>query len=261
MSEPAGELITGDGLAARCRHVFDGVPKMQPDADEDWWFCRRDQLEQFLRTAAPRRRFVLVTHNSDYPVDLGDRRVLRSPRIRKWFAANVALHHRKLVPLPLGVANPHWEHGDPAPLRAAQAISRKATLVDVSFSLNTNTAVRRYCLEQTGLELAPRLPHPAYLLRLAEAYFCVSPSGNGIDAHRTWEALYLKTVPIVTRSPLTDEYADLPWIVLDDWSRFRSLELSESLYERLMGSWDPAALSLDALVGRMRRRLTGTGRS
>ena len=250
------EFVTGDGLAARCRHVFDGTLQTHPEREEDWWFCKLDQLDAFMATAAPRRRFVLVTHNSDYPVDVRYRRLLRQWRIRTWFAANVALDHRKLRPLPLGIANAHWEHGDPEPLRAAQATSdRKTALIDVSFSLETNAALRRYCLEQTGLEPAPRVPPPQYLLRLASAYFCLSPSGYGIDTHRTWEALYVRTIPIVTRSALTDEYRELPWIVLDDWSEFRSLDLSPTLYERMMGDWDPASVSLDALVARMRRRV------
>lgn len=199
---------------------------------------------------------MLVTHNSDYPVDVRYRRLLRSWRIRTWFAANVAFRHRKLIPLPLGIANPHWEHGDPEALRLAQAGStHKEALVDVSFSLGTNQAERRYCLQQTGLELAPRLPYPDYLARLASARFCLSPRGHGIDTHRTWEALYLRTIPIVTRSALTDEYAELPWIVLDDWSQFESLELTPELYARTIGDWQPSALSLDALVARMRRRL------
>lgn len=249
-------FVTGEGLAACCRHVFDGTLTAQPEATEDWWFCKLDHLEEFVDGSAPRRPFVLVTHNSDYPVDLRYRRLLRSRRIRTWFAANVALEHRKLVPLPLGIANPHWAHGNPASLRAAQVASRrKSILVDVSFSLATNSGGRQYCLEQTGLELAPRLAHPDYLQRLASSYFCVSPSGHGIDTHRTWEALYVRTVPIVTRSRLTDEYGDLPWIVLEDWSQFRSLELSPVLYGRLMSGWDPAAMSLEALVDRMRRRL------
>lgn len=211
-----------------------------------------------MTSAAPRRRFVLVTHNSDYPVDARYRRLLRQWRIRTWFAANVAFDHPKLYPLPLGIANPHWEHGDPKPLRAAQTASaRKSSLIDVSFSLDTNIAGRRYCLEQTGLEMAPRLPYPQHLLRLASTYFCVSPNGYGLDTHRTWEALYVRTVPIVTRSALTDAYRELPWIVLDDWAEFRSLDLSPARYERLMDDWDPKFISLDALVERMRSRSRG----
>ncbi len=248
--------MSGDGLAARCGHAFDEQLVVHEDGDPDWWFCKLDRLERFLAEHAPRRRFVLVTHNSDYPVGARYKRVLRSWRIRAWLAANVDVRHRKLIPLPLGVANAQWEHGDQAAIRAAQtAAVRKTALVDVSFSLDTNPAERRRCLEQSGLEQAPRAPYTEYLARLGASYFCLSPRGYGIDTHRTWEALYLRTVPIVARSALTDEYPDLPWIVVDDWSELRSLDLSPELYTRVMGDWQPSSLGLDALVTRLRRRL------
>jgi hypothetical protein len=256
-SAPADEaFITGNGIAARCRHVLNyGPPTINAQAEEEWWFCKLDRLPELL-AHAPRRRFVLVTHNSDYPVDERHRRVLRSPRIRAWLATNVALRHRKLVPVPLGIANPGWEHGDTGALRAAQAgAERKEVLVDVSFSLETNPDERRRCLEASGLTPAPRVSHREYLQRLAASYFCLAPPGYGRDTHRTWEALYLRTVPIVRRSALTDEYRDLPWLVLDDWSQLRSLELTPELYARLMGGWRPTALSLDALFARLRRRV------
>jgi hypothetical protein len=252
----SGEFLTGNGLAARCRHVlnYDGL-EVNEHVDNDWWFCKVDHLERFFAELLPREPFVLVSHNGDYPIDERFRRQLRRRRLRAWFAANVAFHHRKLIPVPLGIANPAWEHGDPGALHAARETAGPRTeLFDVSFSLETNEDERRYCLEQTGLELAPRLDHRAYLARLAASYFCLSPSGYGIDTHRTWEALYLGTVPVVIRSPLTDEYADLPWVVLDDWADFRSVDFSPQLHARLTASWDPASLSVESLVARLERR-------
>jgi hypothetical protein len=251
-------FLTGNGLAARCGRAlnYEEEPAVHADGEPDWWFCKLDRLDEFLARQAPRRRFVLVTHNSDYPVDDRYRRVLRRWRVRAWLAANVAIRHPKLIPVPLGIANPSWEHGDVAALHAVQADGgRKTTLVDVSFSVDTNPAERRRCLDQAQLDLAPRLPYGQYLVRLASAYFCLSPRGHGIDTHRTWEALYVRTVPVVTRSALTDAYPDLPWIVLDDWSEFPALELSAELYERIMGRWEPSALSLDSVVELMRQRV------
>ena len=40
--------------------------------------------------------------------------------------------------------------------------------------------------------------------RHARFAFEVSPQGNGVDSHRTWEALLLGTIPIVRRSFVTD---------------------------------------------------------
>jgi hypothetical protein len=252
-----GDFLTGNGFAAQCRHVlnYDGLV-VNDDVDNDWWFCKVDHLPRFFDELLPRKPFVLVSHNGDYPIDSRYRRQLHRRSLRAWLAANVALRHPKLIPIPLGIANPVWPHGDSGALRAVQqTASTKKQLFDVSFSLETNERERRYCLEQIGLPLEPRVGHKDYLARLASAHFCVAPSGNGLDTHRTWEALYLRTVPVVTRSALTDEYPDLPIVVLDDWADFRTVSFSPDLYERLMERWDPADLRVDPFMTSLRRRV------
>lgn len=48
--------------------------------------------------------------------------------------------------------------------------------------------------------------------------FEICPHGNGIDTHRTWEALMLKTIPIVKTSSLDPLYEDLPVVIVSSWS-------------------------------------------
>ena len=45
----------------------------------------------------------------------------------------------------------------------------------------------------------------------------MSPQGNGLDCHRTWEALILKTIPIVRTSSLDPLYEGLPVVVVHEW--------------------------------------------
>tara|TARA_B110001469_G_scaffold57318_1_gene55106 strand:- start:869 stop:1813 length:945 start_codon:yes stop_codon:yes gene_type:complete len=50
--------------------------------------------------------------------------------------------------------------------------------------------------------------------------FELSPSGNGLDCHRTYEAIILNTIPIVrsnTLDPIYKEH-DLPVVIVDEWS-------------------------------------------
>jgi hypothetical protein len=141
---------------------------------------------------------------------------------------------------------------------------KKSQLFDVSFSLDTNAAERQRCLDLTGLELMPPLPFAAYLERLSSSLFCVSPAGHGVDCHRTWEALYVGTVPVVLRSPLTDANPDLPMVVLDDWAEFSTVPFSAELYAELWGNWTPAQLTHEACLrsieARSQRTIRG-GRS
>jgi len=47
--------------------------------------------------------------------------------------------------------------------------------------------------------------------------FVISPHGNGLDCHRTWESLVLGNIPIVKRSSLDPLYEGLPVVIIDDW--------------------------------------------
>jgi hypothetical protein len=48
--------------------------------------------------------------------------------------------------------------------------------------------------------------------------FVVSPQGNGLDCHRTWEALCLGCIPIVKTSGLDPLFEGLPVWIIHDWT-------------------------------------------
>jgi hypothetical protein len=62
--------------------------------------------------------------------------------------------------------------------------------------------------------------HNEYVHTVTSYSHILSPRGAGIDCHRTWEALYLGTVPIVKESVLTDYFKSIgvPLIVVKEWS-------------------------------------------
>jgi hypothetical protein len=47
--------------------------------------------------------------------------------------------------------------------------------------------------------------------------FEICPRGNGLDCHRTWEALLLRTIPIVRTSTLDPLYEGFPVVIIRDW--------------------------------------------
>jgi hypothetical protein len=57
--------------------------------------------------------------------------------------------------------------------------------------------------------------------------FEISPHGNGLDCHRTWEALLLKCIPIVKSSSLDSMYAGLPVAIVEDWREVTQARLLE----------------------------------
>jgi hypothetical protein len=263
LAQPDDEaFITGNGIAARCRSVLNyDVLRINDAVRNNWWFCNPEFLEYFFRSLVPQDRYVLFTHNSnvDRAIDVTFQKALDRPELVAWFATNVELDHPKLFSLPLGVGNPI--KCDLSALREVQDLRPvKTRLFEASFGVGTNVPERTYCIEQTGIRPTEKLPWRQFFERLASSYFCVSPRGNGVDCYRTWQALYLRTIPIVTRSPLTDQHPELPFVVLEDWSEFRSIDFSAELYERTWCDWDPASIRLDRHVERITatiRRLEG----
>ena len=70
-------------------------------------------------------------------------------------------------------------------------------------------------------------------MRLKEYEFCICPEGNGVDSHRLWEALYLKTVPIVIDSEFTNilKKQEVPLVVLENWEDFDINKLNYSDFD------------------------------
>lgn len=61
--------------------------------------------------------------------------------------------------------------------------------------------------------------------------FVVSPHGNGLDCHRTWEALCTGSIPIVKTSPLDSLFSDLPVLIVNDWSDVNKELLEKTINE------------------------------
>jgi hypothetical protein len=100
-----------------------------------------------------------------------------------------------------------------------------------------------------------------YPEELARHRFVCCPPGNGLDTHRMWEALYMGTIPVVLRNPVTEAFADLPIVAVSDFAEV-TLPFLQKEYEELSRrefAWDKLKLSywarqLDA--ARLRARST-----
>src|SRR4051794_19049951 len=144
----SGEVrfITGNGLAARCRHVLNYEGPTLNSVENDWWFCKTDHLELFFADLAPEGELVLFTHNSDQAIGERHRALLERPNLVAWFAANAALPPPNLHASPRGGATPSGPQGDIEELRGARALPpEKPRLFDTSFSLRTNPDERGRC--------------------------------------------------------------------------------------------------------------------
>lgn len=176
-------------------------------------------------------------------LNISFREFVDHPRILHWWSSNVEDRHLsdKLEPIPLGVDYHSLRTQVPTPFlqdkqlqtiaRSLPPLSERPLSVLCTFQFNNTSKRFKQVLGQDRNDVweavrsnplmdAPTEPLDRSTLwaRHAQNAFVLSPSGNGFECHRTWEALILGSIPIVDRSPSLEVYAGLPVVVVDDWS-------------------------------------------
>ena len=154
---------------------------------------------------------VLILHNGDIPPETSVLRELGKISAHV-FASNLVESLPNVTALPVGLENAYrnvngnlhdflteLDHLDSSP---------RETMIFSSFNVGNNANIRAPLAEllrstEFGWSDA-RLSPAEYRNRVRAAKFVISPPGNGVDCHRTWEAIYLGAVPVVLRGALSE---------------------------------------------------------
>jgi hypothetical protein len=251
-------FITGNGFKNFAHFTFDehGLKQNKSvDNVSPIFFIKTDYIDIFFNNESliPRYKFKLITHNSDHSISSKHIEYIKNPNLEKWYAQNVEYEHEKLIPIPIGVANPEWPHGDISVLqKTIDQKYNKQNIMYANFNVKTNPNQRKYCLENIPSEFVDNnVPFETYLERTAKSYFTICPLGNGIDSHRIWESLYLKSIPVVENtyniSYMSKKY-HFPIILIEDWQRFPFLELDIKLYQKMIENFDPCSLTIPRII-------------
>ena len=79
--------------------------------------------------------------------------------------------------------------------------------------------------------------------KMVQYKWIISPHGNGLDCHRTYEAIALGCIPVVKTSTLDLMYKNMPIIILNDWNDISLELLNEKTKEALKKSKDTITLN------------------
>jgi len=226
--------------------------------DGDLVWTRATSLPEFLDKVLPRieARFVLLTGDEDWSIP-GDfaraAELCASDKLLAWYAQNFdgVDSSGKIFPLPIGLdfhtisnrrrwghplANPREQEVELEELQAEMPENaRRLARVHADFHLHKHarslmgesrdtveSTLRHNPLIDFQAEKIPRLKLWREKTRYA---FVVSPHGNGLDCHRTWESLALGNIVIVKRSPLDPLYGGLPVVTVNQWSDITEVAL------------------------------------
>jgi hypothetical protein len=229
-------------------------------------------MNWFPKLASP---FVLVINGCDldFPTQYFDKEesfvnFIAHSKVKHVFAQNCVIRHPKVSKLPIGLdyhtlANSANSWGPcQSPMeqeRALLSLSRKAKpfwerlpLCYSNFHFffgPSHGHDRRDAMSQIPKDLVfyepTRQPRLSSWTRQTEYAFVLSPHGNGLDCHRTWEALNLGCIPIVKSSPIDELYAELPVLIVDSWSNLSKELLMVTIDKFKTHSFDMNKLTLD----------------
>jgi hypothetical protein len=203
------------------------------------------------------KKIVLVICDGDesFPKDCGLtptelENLLSSPFIQHVFTQNYDYRgpSKKVSPIPIGIdfhsiafKGGRWgEKGSPKEqqqflqdLLATSLPTRKRKIkafVDFQHSESMRASFQRYkdfdedrleifqkILKSNVVEFSKKLDRSALWKKKCEYAFSISPWGNGLDCHRTWEDLALGCIVIVKTSSLDPLYSGLPVVIVNDW--------------------------------------------
>lgn len=215
-------------------------------------FCHPDAIEDFIKNYMPKIDFpfILVTNHFDTDMPTGIMSIdsinifLSNPNIIRWYMQNCVIKHPKITSIPIGLDyhtisnNPqHYWGNFQTPIEQEQTIldlrknitpilERKFfdkiyTTCNLFFG-NGHGQDRRDAIKNINKELLDleekNIPRIETWKKHLDYGFILSPHGNGLDCHRTWEALVLGCIPIVKTSPIDNLYKNLPVLIVKQWN-------------------------------------------
>lgn len=250
--------ISGDSFRFTADHHYDelcSTINFNAVKSGDTIFVKTDYLKNFfekIHTQIP-VHYILITHNSDFPVPGNFASYLEDQKILAWFGQNTENYiHPKLHPIPIGIANRCWKHGNIATFALVQkklGHEERNKLLYMNFSIGTYYKERKFVADlfqkKSFCIIGKPKGHSPYLLDLVKSKFVLSPRGNGLDCHRTWEALLMGAIPIVKASTMDKAFEDLPVLIVDDWSIINRNYLNKKYQEMKSKTYNLDKLTID----------------
>ncbi len=216
INEETNNFISGDKFKNICDFIVDGntniemLQKLSIEEIKKVFYEIKDEnlvaLKELLNKYGD--KIVVICHNGD---DQSHLKMIKEERFTtKIFSTNVNFESTNVIGIPIGIENykigKNGLHNYLAKdLRTLEKIKKQKRKIDilVNFRLRTNkshrTKVLNLCAQNTYCKLYGHLKMKKLRRKILKSKFVVSPRGNGLDCHRTWETLYLGANPIVMK--------------------------------------------------------------
>lgn len=225
-------------------------------------FIISDLLEFFVQEILDKitNKFILVTGMSikTCPVEALKKssffKLINNSNLIKWCSQNnVIQHYPGIIQIPLGL-DYHAVYNDPLKWKnivdGDSPFEQEKYLIDVvnnskpfyeripkiyvNFDINADRfGQRKQCLKDIPSNLLQmyqqKLKRTQTWINTSKYAFTLSPYGQGMDCHRTWEALILGSIPIIKSKEFVKIFQDLPVLIVNDWKEINQQLLDDTI--------------------------------
>jgi hypothetical protein len=227
--------------------------------------------------------FKLITNNSDatLPYDFQNDcdTILNNQYLVHWFSQNWAIQHPKVTRIPIGLdyhslrptkqkrliweqpernawgikkqpieqehellhirhnSRPFWE-------RQIQAYANFQFLMTTRYGKSDRPDALNTIPKDLVFYEPIKATRDICWKNMVQYAFVISPHGNGLDCHRTWEALALGCIPVVKSSGIDRLFDNLPVWIVQDWKEVRFENMKQKIEEFKNKSLDYEKLNL-----------------
>lgn len=236
-------------------------------------------MEYFIQTILPSlKAYIAISGATDYPSfkNIDQRKILDDPRLVRWYGQNPTFKHPKFEGIPIGLNA--YEHGGDVTMfqhLEKRGIFDRKTFCQVKSTNNTEKSLlvlnfnpgthsRRSslynqfcgdthnnkwvkCIKKINIELSTteHMVRTDVYKILSCFPFWLSPRGNGLDCHRTWEAFYIGAIPILESSSLDEIYSDMKALIVPSFDNVTKDFLFHKLQELSKRSFNDEKLFRD----------------
>lgn len=234
--------------------------------------------------------FILVTNNSDLTIPDHIQEeykiLIEHPLLKHWFAQNCVISHQKITRIPIGLdyhtliptrtqmfswsqpeihswgvkkspiqqeqelllyknsSKPFWE-------RECKAYANFHFLMTTFYGRIDRVDAYNTLSKQIVFYEPFKCTRDICWNNMIRHAFVISPHGNGLDCHRTWEALCLGCIPIIKTSGLDPLFEDLPVWIVNSWSEVTEENMKRKINELRERTFREERLTLEYWRGRI----------
>jgi len=205
-------------------------------SDGDIVFSKTDNVKILFKLLqkSSLKDITLITHQSD--IKITNNLYKRKPKaISRWFAVNASIAKKDLFAIPFGFANSHYKKNlNPEKFEHNVKSTKKDNLIYINYNPNTNFFERQkiinaYKDDENFVIKSSDSSLQEYREDLKKYKFVLCPSGNGLQTHRLWEALYFGSIPVVKNYTLYKNFKNLNIIFVDSFKNLTIENLNKTV--------------------------------